>query len=49
MVKDYIVNILVARIQRGWIYPKTGLPLTADDILKEEYKIAVGAIVNPTQ
>lgn len=46
MVKQMIVDILVKRINEGWIYPKTGLPLTTGDILKEEYKTAVGAIVN---
>lgn len=41
MVNKTIVDILVRRISEGWIYPKTGLPLTTNDILKNEYRTAV--------
>lgn len=46
MVKDYIVSILVNRITSKWVYPKTGKPLTSNDILKEEYRTAVESIVS---
>ncbi|GMQ61212.1 hypothetical protein [Vallitalea maricola] len=46
MINQIIVDILVRRINEGWIYPKTGLPLTTNDILKEEYKTAVEAIIS---
>ncbi len=41
MINPLIVDILIKRIELGWINPKTNLPLTVDDILIDEYKNAV--------
>lgn len=43
MTNPLIVNILVNRIKDGWINPKTNEPLKVDDILIDEYKMAVQA------
>lgn len=41
MVNQIIVDILVKRIQQGWINPKTNLPLAVGDILISDYQTAV--------
>lgn len=46
MVNQIVVDILVKRIDEGWVNPKTGLPLLTQDIKKEEYKVVVEEIIS---
>jgi hypothetical protein len=41
VVKQYLVDILVKKIQTQEINPKTGQTFKVEDILIEEYRIAV--------
>lgn len=45
MVNQILVNILVKRIDDGWINPKTKKAIELDDILDPEYKEAVVKIL----
>lgn len=49
MVNEIYVNWLVTWIKNGVINIKTGEPFKLDDILAQEYKDAVQAILNPAQ
>jgi isopentenyl diphosphate isomerase/L-lactate dehydrogenase-like FMN-dependent dehydrogenase len=46
MVNQLIVDILVKRIEEGWINSKTRLPLILADILREDYREAVKIHLN---
>lgn len=47
MVNPILVNMLVRKIQSGETNTKTGEVFKVEDILMQEYKDAVSAILNP--